>query len=407
MKLFISLDSPHKWVILSSKGQIKDSGTVTELENYRIPKSVEQVIGVARGETIACHSVRIPGKRKRHIESALPYALEDRLTEDVEDLHFKLLSWQADDLAYAAVVSRNQVSNWVDGFRNYGINLDAIIPEYLLLPQQPKGGITIAKTARETYSIRTGRYQGLSIDLDGFWYWWQTRLTGSEPIYVNDAELARRLIQSGDESGSDESLSGNGKISHWSIGDDFTQWFASADFLDNTDSLSILDGSFLPTHNKKGANLVKLAAVISIVGLGLYGGFHAFEYRQLELQKKETGLEIRSLFARHFPDQPYLDRPRDQLTSLINNARMGKVKNTEFQFYMNAVSKIIPRLNAVIEEISFRENEMIVLCTVQDLSSLDTIMQAFNEFGTINAVLMSSGAREGKITGRFRLNKQV
>jgi general secretion pathway protein L len=407
MKLFISLDAPHKWVILSSKGQVKDSGVVTELENYRIPKSVEQVIGVARGETIACHSVRIPGKRRRHIESALPYALEDRLTEDVEDIHFKLLSWQVDDLAYAAVVSRKQVLHWINGFRNFGVYLDAIIPDYLLLPQQPKGGITIAKTARETYSIRTGRYQGLSLDNEGFGYWWQTQTTASGPIFVNDIDLARRLIQSGDEPVSDNKISGDGKISHWGIGDDFTQWLANGDFLDNIDSLSILDGTFLPTHNKKGANLVKLAVVISVVGLGMYVGFHAFEYKQLESQKKETGLEIRSLFARHFPDEPYLDRPRDQLISLINNARTGKVKNTEFQFYMNAVSRIIPGLNAVIEEINFRENEMIVLCTVQDLSSLDTIMQAFNEYGTINAVLMSSGARDGKITGRFRLNKRV
>ena len=188
---------------------------------------------------------------------------------------------------------------------------------------------------------------------------------------------------------------------------DRLQGFHGAEFLDNIDSLSILDGTFLPTHDRKGANLVKLAAVISIVGLGMYGGFHAFEYKQLESQKKETGLKIRSLFSRHFPDEPYLDRPRDQLTSLITNARTGKIKNTEFQFYMNAVSRIIPGLNAVIEEINFRENEMIVLCTVQDLSSLDTIMQAFNEYGTINAVLMSSGARDGKITGRFRLNKRA
>ena len=105
--------------------------------------------------------------------------------------------------------------------------------------------------------------------------------------------------------------------------------------------------------------------------------------------------------------KPGLHRPRIQLTSLINNARSGKIKNTGFQLYLNAVSKITPKFSTVIEEINFRENDMIVLCTVRDLSSLDTIKQAFNEFSLINAEPLSSAARDGKVTGRFRLSSRI
>ena len=67
------------------------------------------------------------------------------------------------------------------------------------------------------------------------------------------------------------------------------------------------------------------------------------------------------------------------------------------------ISRIAPQFNAVVEEVSYSDNEAVVICTVQDLASLETIQKAFNEQESIRAELLSSGARDGKVNGRFRL----
>ena len=116
---------------------------------------------------------------------------------------------------------------------------------------------------------------------------------------------------------------------------------------------------------------------------------------------------MRTLFTSYFPDQPYLDRPRSQVSNLISEARAGRSSQTSFQLLLNAVATISPRQGATVDEVNYRDNSMIVLCKVKDLSSLDTIIQAFNGLDHVRAELLSSGAKDGTITGRFRLTETI
>ena len=195
MKLFIATESPYRWIILNSRNQVKDTGIATALENFRVPKGIEQVIGVVGGEKVSCHSVRIPGKRKSHVESALGYALEDRLSEDVEQLHFKLLAWNPDDVTLAAVVSREQLDSWIDKFRMEGIFLDAIIPEYFLLPVHDKTDVTLSLLADGNICIRLSQHQGMTLDRDGFDFWWESRKEFRQQILCNRFCICKRTLE--------------------------------------------------------------------------------------------------------------------------------------------------------------------------------------------------------------------
>ena len=229
MKLFISLAPPHRWITVDSKGQANDQGTVENIENYRVPKSVETVVGVAPGETIVCHSANIPGKRKKYAESALPYALEERLTEDVEDLHFKLLDWNSTGQACAAVVSNQQLSNWIERFNLLGVNLDAVVADYFLLPQHPKGEITIARDESQGYFIRLSKHQGMKLDQDGFQYWWDSLNKSNRTFSISNMDLAKKLNSELDGVQSSEGASHT--INHWKIGNHFVEWLTNTHFV--------------------------------------------------------------------------------------------------------------------------------------------------------------------------------
>ena len=404
MKLFISLSAPHEWAILNSKGQVQDSGDVSDLENYRVPKYIEQVTGVAPGDTIACHTVSIPGKRKAHIEAALPYALEERLTDDVEQLHFRLLNWSLDEASSAVVTSKAQLDSWIKHFRGYGINLDAIIPEYFLLPTHPKTEITISPGEDGQFRIRTDPYQGLLLDQDGFDYWWNSLNRGGITVSVTDHDCAKRLnkLSEDTESGDSDVTT---EINYWNIGSGFSQWIANNSALKDIQAFNILDGDFRPSHNKKNLNLLKISGVLTVLSCIAYWGVLSVQAYWLERKYNQTNHDMRSLFATYFPNEPYLDRPRSQVTSLIEQARSGGKSTSEFQLLLNAVSEITPRFNASIDEINYRDEVMVISCVVKDLASLDTIKQGFLQLGSFNVELLSSGARDGKVSGRFQLSR--
>ena len=404
MKLFLEIQKPHRWVLVGAKNQLKDQGILNNLDNYRVPKKVDQVIGVTKGESIACHSVLIPGKRRNHIISALPYALEDRLSDDVEELHFKLLSWQVDQPSLAAVVAKSDLNNWVETFRLHGIELDAIVPEYFLLPQHPKGDVIISKLDEQRYCIRTEKYRGMSLDADGFEYWWQTTEKQNLRFSVTNLEFAKSLIEQ------DKTLMPQTPvdyISHWDIGDHFTAWLGKSEFTEEIQEISILSGNYIPKHHGSGAGLFKVSGIICLIAVFVYWAGLKFEHHTLVEEKQRINTELRQIFSDNFPGEPYLDRPRSQLQNILNRLQKGQLNNSDFQLLMTLVSEVSPQYNAVVEELNYKDKEMTILFTVQDLSSLDRIRSAFNQSGKLTAELLSSGARDDKVNGRFKISKKI
>ncbi len=406
MKLFVSLEKPHKWIITGSRKSVYETGIIENLENYRLPKNIHQVIGVAPGELVACHSAQIPGKKRRYAESALPYALEEKLTEDVENLHFKLLSWQPDGVALAVVVSRENLSHWISSFSMNGLRLDAIVADYFLLPQHPKGQVTISLGQDDRVFVRRGKYQGFTVDRAGFEFWLGSQDQPDLTFSVTDLDFARSLQNSLLPDDSSASLDRVGPVNHWKIGSDFTSWL-KVDHLDtDVSAINILEGMFAPSHGNKFGNLGKVAGFVALLGIASALGVSMYENSVLSKRYNKVDAEMRTLFASYFPDEPYLDRPRSQVSNLISQAKAGHSTQSGFQVLLNAVATISLKYGATVDEVNYRDNSMTVLCKVRDLSSLDTIMQAFNGLDRVKAELLSSGARDGTITGRFRLTEK-
>mgnify|MGYP001820322801 FL=1 len=111
-----------------------------------------------------------------------------------------------------------------------------------------------------------------------------------------------------------------------------------------------------------------------------------------------------SLFRQHFPGEPWLGRPRFQVESLLD-ARSGQGDAYGFQSLLEVITGVTRQHAAEIEEINYRDDAMIVLCNVRSLSVLDDIRQGLQNLPGLDAELLSSGARDNQVTGRFRVTR--
>ncbi|MEM7195373.1 MAG: type II secretion system protein GspL [Pseudomonadota bacterium] len=395
MRLYISLEKPYHWATVDRKSGLVDRGEAAELDQFRPPAKVEEIVGVAPGEFVTVRSAEVPGKRINNVQSALPYALEESLTEDVDDLHFALLDWEPEKPAKAAIVSRQQLKSWIEHFRLHGMTLDHVVPDYFLLPLHPKGALTVALTPDNRVLVRESRFDGYSMEPDLFEVWWNgLENRQQQAIASNNLPLARNLIGAGGED-----------VSHWEIGDSFPKWLGNSAEYGDAASMSLLTGNFLPRHRRQRNSPIKAAAVIGLVAFLGYWGYSIYEYNKLRLEERQLEREMAQLFVQTFPGEEYLYQPRRQVEGLLNRARTGSSAGTDFQLFMEAVRRVTPAFNATVNEIGFRDESMVVLCTVSDLSTLDRIRQAFDKLDGVTAELLSSGARDNQITGRFRLRK--
>ena len=393
LKFYLRLDAPFHWVLTDASGEVINHGQDVSLDQIEIPAEVTEVLGVAPGQSITTRSVSVPGTRKANVAAALPYALEESLSEEVEELHFTLLSWQAGQPAEVAIVSNAQLQKWIEACQSASISLDRVVPEYLLLPLHSDDSCTVCMLEDESIYVRTGELTGFAMDREFFDYWLETEDIQERPVSVTDAGLAKSMT----------SKLVN-QVSHWDIGNQLSDWLALTKNPAALDSFNILHDSFAPRHRTRNFRPIKIAAACGMLAIAIYYISMVLETRELRIRHATINQQMVELFNQHFPGEPYLGRPRSQLESLIAS-QGGQGGLYEFQQLLQFVTDATRKHNAEIEEVNYRDRAMTVLCNVGSLSVLDSIRQTLQQLPGMRAELLSSGARDNKVTGRFRLER--
>ena len=391
MKLLVSTVAPYPWVKLNKQNLPVEKGQFIEAAFIRtIPRDVHSVIGVAPADSTTFHQVEVPTKKRSNMLAAVPFVLEDSLSEEIDQLHFTVIHWKPDEPAQVAVISRPVLESWLAVFHSAGVKLDAIIPEQLLLPIHPDSNVSLIKKADGHYVIKTGVYRSFSCDQDAFDYWWQDEANRLLNIAVNDKELAAELIASGGE-----------HLSHWAIGDDFRAWCEHAPAALNS-MPSLLHGDFEPEHLKPGSSWLSIAVAVAICALLLMGGSQWVEARKLQQRYDANQQSIRTLFDETFPEQEYLNLPRQQIASLLSISEDSST-NEMFQYLLEVVSSATGASRALLEEVNYRDQQLQIGVSAPNFSALEQLTAKINEMEGLQAVLVSSGARDQQVTGQIKV----
>ena len=115
--------------------------------------------------------VFVPGKRKSDWMAALPYALEESLSEPVEQFHFVAFHKSKDDRVSVAIVPHQKMTHWVDTLESLGLGHAQLLPECFRVPF--KGNVSEEEATwfviqeQAQYHVRTGEYSGFSADKNG------------------------------------------------------------------------------------------------------------------------------------------------------------------------------------------------------------------------------------------------
>ncbi|MFD2165436.1 type II secretion system protein GspL [Thalassotalea euphylliae] len=153
--------SPGQQEIIAS-GEITGAEALSELAEKA---QTRQTIALAPGSDVLLKALSVPAKNQRAMSKAVPYMLEEELSEDVEELFFAFAKVKAsgeESNCHVAVVKRELMSVWQSWLKDAGIKCQTLIPEQLLLPEQEQGWSAIA--LGEQIVIRQGSWQGTALD---------------------------------------------------------------------------------------------------------------------------------------------------------------------------------------------------------------------------------------------------
>ncbi|MDH3375731.1 MAG: type II secretion system protein GspL [Gammaproteobacteria bacterium] len=392
MTVYVSVNSPYRWAVLDRRGRLVDRGVADSLGSLAAEHG-SAVTGVVPGQDVVIHPLHLPAIGRHKALSAIPYALEDKLSADIDTLHFVLLQWSPGSESSVAVVAKDLLHSWVTKLNDAGLNTIALVPEYCLLPTHSRAPITVAKSDDGHVHVRGPGTAGMSIDPAMLEFWWQEFDDKTVSLAVNDNKLAKSFI-----------AAGASRVSEWSLGSDFTEWLSNWD-----DGVRIANYNLLQGLNNGtisgDTRLFKWAIGIAAATIILSLIADIAEYQVLQRKTARLDREIQAIFTTTFPEVTRIVNPRVQMEQQLRNLRSGTQGSGDFQYLLSALAQSAPVVQATVEEINYRDNTLLVICSTQDFAGLDRLRKRFEAIEGVTVQLLSSGSRDNLVTGRFGLQR--
>ncbi len=162
-------------VIENERGQALDTEeSLAQLTAQGSLKALLPTVWVPT-QLVVLTEVFVPGKRKSDWVSALPYALEESLSEPVENFHFVAFNRSNESMVSVAIVTHKKIQAWIEHLSSVGLEHVQLIPDCFRVPfQRP---ILAEEEAANTWClvkdkgvchIRQGDYLGFSVNEQGF-----------------------------------------------------------------------------------------------------------------------------------------------------------------------------------------------------------------------------------------------
>lgn len=408
IRLGVDPDQAANWITVDSNGTRTGAPVTGALADAAADMGDRSVIVLVPATTALTTTVNIPIKGGSRLLAALPFALEEQLADDIDDLHFAAGTRRSSGLVPVAVVAHQQMADWLARLDTAGLPVARIVPENYGLARIP--GTMSLLSADDQIIFNDGADNEFAMQ-------------GASP---SDAlAVAGALEDSGDE----DHVAGH-LLVYCESGDEqrFEQdWNALRHELASVDINLLPDGALprlaVTVAAGNGINLLqgrygakteigilfrpwRYAAILFLtLGLLTFGGKVADYYR---LTQEETVLKTQF-------EQVYRSiRPGDQReivdpVATVNSVRRSLGGPSALQVLLPSLVQLGQALQqnqtANIEAISYRAGVIDVRLTAPDVATLDKIQKAVSNSGRFSAAIQSTDQVGDKVNSRIQIRE--
>lgn len=397
-QLIIRLQSANsdqcRWLVLDARGNRVGFPQQGELASAAALTAQRRVIVLLPGEEILQLTATVPGRNLQQIARAAPFAIEDQLAADIDDLFVAVLqAGNASTPSRFAVIERELLESFLERLHAAGIRPDVMLPDHAALPAVEAGETCwMLETDR---LVARDHEHGLAASLQDV------------PVLLRHLPEACRLqlirVEPGPPAEVLAALPAERIASEQEVDADraFTELAANA--ATRKDG-GLLQGPYKP-ETGRSVELERWRPAAIAVGLLLLLGIANWGLDVYRLQREEAFLEqqMEQIFKRAMPGSRYDPAQADK----VMRARLGDSgpAGGELLRYLAAIGASVNRVDdARLEGFSFRNGRLEISVSVQDAQALEQLQNLLRERSTANVQLQSANSDGDRIEGRITLD---
>jgi general secretion pathway protein L len=387
------------WLAMDDAGEPQGAVAHGRMQEALMLVPGRQVIVLTPASDVLLARAVVPNVGRQRLAQAIPYALEDQLGSEVEDLHFAL-GRQADQAISVAVVARGKMDAWLEYLRGAGFQPDLLVPAVLALPYE-EGTWTVLREAGGAI-CRSGVQAGFAADHDNL-----ETLLSLAIAEAGDAAPARlRII----ETPGAPALHAEA----WSQ----TLGVAVSHEVSPEDALAVQARNY---HEDLAINLLqgdysrreqleklwrpwKPAAALLALWLVVYVGMTVSEVISLSRQAPKLQKQIEQAYLQAFPDASKVVNPKVQMQRRLDALRGNKGAGDGFlELLAQAGGPLKDTPNLELRNITFKEGQLNLDLRIQDLQVLDQLKQRLAAQSKMEVEIQSASSRDNKVESRLQL----
>jgi len=386
-----------EWVSIDETGQATTAKQRGPLNLASAVARSAKVVALAPATQILLAEPELPPGNRVKLARAVPFALEEQLTEDIDGLCFALGPRRAGGRTPVAVVARNVLQGWISALSDAGIEPSALYADIALIPENP--GQTVLWLEGSRLAVRRPGISPFAVELTPV----------AEALAV--AGVIPDPLDESEESSEPKPLESAilyATREDWTrVQDEFdplVDKFASlkiqllpegplpwlARNLGDTDAVNLLQGEFARGADygeswRRWRSVALLAAALLVAHV-------AAAALLIHRANRETAAldgEIAQVFSQTLPAETMND-PRRQMQSRLERIRRSGAGPEYFLRSLEAVSSAISAMpNTIIDTLSYREQTLELKVTAPSLAALSQLSQLVGKQG-LTAEIQSS-----------------
>jgi len=380
-----------EWASVDTRGEVQGevhNGSLAEAGAACRGRSVEVIIS---GADALLTGAAVPGRNRSRAKTAIPYALEEGLVEDVSAYHFVSGRPDASGVYPTVVVLRSFMDRLMLRLNEAGIQAARVLSEVQLLDEE----VWTVLVDGERALVRLGLTSGFSTELDAL------------PLLL---QAAREESQT--DSGEDVPLAFYGDGQAVSELSGYAVQSRPVDSVISVLATGIARGglNLLQSDYRRGTQMrrvlrhYRLSAALAAVLLVLVGVLGALEYRQIDAENVRLKGEIEAVLKRTFPNLRRVVNPRAQMRQRLLAMRKEQRSDGGFLELLTATSGPLAALTDVqLNGLVYRRGRLELELETDELRNLDALQQEIAKVRELSASIESAKSDQQKVRGRLRI----
>jgi general secretion pathway protein L len=419
-------EEPATWLVASAAGAPLTATQSGPLSDAASAAPTRRVCVLVPGADVVLSEPELPARGSVKLQQLVPYALEEHLADDVDELHFALGKRAPDSTRTpVAVVARTLMDEWLAALRGAGIEPECVYPDSELLPANP--GQAVALLEADTVFVRAPGAQPVALPMDALAD--ALSIAESPPRTSSPATEAAPASASGapadaatEDSGAARGLILYSGANEWQqhsaqveaarerfvslkvqlLADGPLALFAQQ--LPAATAINLLQGSYAPKSARTvGLSAWRIAALLllSLVALHVVG--KTAELRVLKTKERQVDASIRETFQNAMPGQSASADARRRM-----EARLLAVRSSGGGLLgaLEAVSRARDSApGASIQSLNFHDGVLELTVNAPDAASLDHLSQQLRNGGW-QASLVGGNTVGSSYQGRVQIRAQ-